>query len=76
MRRMPVSVMPGTTTVGTGAPRPARIVARPDGAWLESSLEALPGVYPLTLHFHGRQIDSGLQVTVGTRGELTFTRRS
>jgi hypothetical protein len=69
------TVIDGATTVGNAAPRPARILTRKDGAWLESSLEQRPGTYPLTLHFHGRDIDSGLDVTVGPRGAASFTRR-
>jgi hypothetical protein len=28
----------------------------------------------MTLNFHGREMDSGLRVTVGTHGELAFSR--
>ena len=59
------TAIPGTVVVGSGAARPARIVARPDGAWLESSAEQRPGTYPLMLGFHGRDIDSGLSITIG-----------
>ena len=69
------SVVDGTVTVGAGPARPARIVARKGGAWLESSVRQPPGTYPLTVSFHGRDMDSGLDVTVGQRRELTFTRR-
>ena len=54
--------------------QPARIVARKDGVWLESTVQQRAGTYPMTLNFHGREMDSGLHVTVGTRGELTFSR--
>jgi hypothetical protein len=69
------TLIDGAASVGKAAPRPARILARKDGAWLESSLEQRQGTYPLTLHFHGRDIDSGLDVTVGPRGAVGFTRR-
>ena len=64
----------GTVASATRHARPAWIVARGDGAWLESSVEQRAGTYPMTLGFHGRDIDSGLQVTVGTRGEVSFSR--
>lgn len=68
-------VIDGSVTAGTQSTRPARIVARPDGAWLESSIKEPPGTYPLTLNFHDREMDSGLEVVVETEGNLTFTRR-
>ncbi|MEP6851195.1 MAG: glycosyltransferase family 2 protein [bacterium] len=69
------TVIEGASTVGKGPARPARIVARRDGAWLESSLAQRPGRYPLSLSFHGRDIDSGLDVTVDRHGALTFARQ-
>jgi hypothetical protein len=65
----------GTVTIGNASRQPAWIVARKDGAWLESSLQQRAGTYPMTLNFHGRDMDSGLQVTVGTRGDLSFSRQ-
>jgi hypothetical protein len=70
------SVIEGTAVLGDGSPFPARIVARPDGAWLESSAEVRPGRHPLTVAFHGRDLDSGLEVTLGPQGEVTFAPRS
>ncbi len=64
----------GTVAVGSSTARPARIVARGDGAWLESSVEQRPGTYPMTLGFHGRDLESGLSVTVGADGKVTFRR--
>jgi hypothetical protein len=69
------TVIEGSVILGAGPPRSARIVAREGGAWLESSVTERPGTYPLLLHFHGRQMDSGLDVSVGRRGDLTFARR-
>jgi glycosyltransferase involved in cell wall biosynthesis len=65
----------GKLRVGDGPAQPARITARRDGVWLESSVEQRPGTYPLTLNFHGRDMDSGLDIAIGQRGDLTFTRR-
>jgi hypothetical protein len=65
----------GSVTIGNASRQPAWIVARKDGAWLESTVQQRAGVYPLTLNFHGREMFSGLHVTVGTRGELTFSRQ-
>ena len=61
-------------TVGNASRQPAWIVARKDGAWLESTVQQRAGTYPMTLNFHGREMDSGLRVTVGTHGELAFSR--
>jgi hypothetical protein len=69
------TVIEGSVTLGAGPPSPARIVAREEGAWLESSVDERPGSYPMRLHFHGREMDSGLDVIVGRRGDVTFTRR-
>ena len=68
------TVIAGTTAVGSGTARPARIIARTDGAWLESSVEERPGTYPITLGFHERDLESGLTVTVGQDGRVTFRR--
>ena len=68
------SEIEGSVTVGDGPRQPAWIVAREDGAWLESTLQQRAGTYHMTLNFHGREIDSGLRVTVGTHGELAFSR--
>ena len=57
------------------SPQPARIVARKDGVWLESTVQQQAGHCPLTLNFHGREMDSRLHVTVETRGQLTFSRQ-
>ena len=65
----------GSVTVGDGSREPAWIVARKDGAWLVSTVKQRVGTYPMTLNFHRREMDSGLQVTVGARGELTFSRQ-
>jgi glycosyltransferase involved in cell wall biosynthesis len=65
----------GKLRVGDGPERPARIVARQDGVWLESSVEQRLGSYLMTLSFGSREIDSGLELTVGTYGELKFSRR-
>jgi hypothetical protein len=70
------TVIVGRVKIGKAAPRPARIVPRSNAVWLEASLEQRPGTYPMTLSFHGRDVDSGLDVTVGQRGDLTFTRRA
>ena len=40
---------------------------RKDGVWLESTVQQQAGTYPMTLNFHGREMDSRLHVTVGTR---------
>ena len=69
------SEIKGSVTIGHAARQPARIVARKDGAWLESTVQQRAGTYPMTLNFHGREMDSGLHVTVGTRGDLTFGRK-
>jgi glycosyltransferase involved in cell wall biosynthesis len=66
----------GTVTIGNASPQPAWIVAREDAAWLQSTVQQRPGTYPMTLNFHDRVMDSGLHVTVGTRGELSFFRES
>jgi hypothetical protein len=68
------SQIEGSVTVGDGPRQPAWIVAREDGAWLESTLQQRAGTYHMTLNFHGREMDSGLRVTVGTHGELAFSR--
>jgi glycosyltransferase involved in cell wall biosynthesis len=68
------SEIEGSVTVGDGPRQPAWIVAREDGAWLESTLQQRAGTYHMTLNFHGREMDSGLRVTVGTHGELAFSR--
>jgi glycosyltransferase involved in cell wall biosynthesis len=65
----------GSITIGHGSSQPARIVARQDAAWLQSTVQRRAGTYPMTLNFHGREVDSGLHVTVGTRGDLTFSRQ-
>jgi glycosyltransferase involved in cell wall biosynthesis len=70
------SEIEGSVTIGNASRQPAWIVARKDGAWLESTLQQRAGTYPMTLNFHGREMDSGLQVTVGTRGDLTFSRQA
>ena len=69
------SEIEGSVTVGNASPQPARIVARKDGVWLESTVQQQAGTYPMTLNFHGREMDSRLHVTVGTRGQLTFSRQ-
>ena len=69
------SEIEGSVTVGNASPQPARIVARKDGVWLESTVQQRAGTYPMTLNFHGREMDSRLHVTVGTRGQLTFSRQ-
>jgi hypothetical protein len=69
------SEIEGSVTVGDGPRQPAWIVARDDGAWLESTVQQRAGVYPMILNFHGREMFSGLHVTVGPRGELTFSRQ-
>jgi glycosyltransferase involved in cell wall biosynthesis len=69
------SQIDGSVTVGNASPQPARIVAHKDGAWLESTVQQRAGTYPMTLNFHGREMDSRLHVTVGTRGQLTFSRQ-
>jgi glycosyltransferase involved in cell wall biosynthesis len=69
------TIIEGSVTLGDGRPLPARIVAREAGAWLESSVDERPGSYPMRLHFHGREMDSGLDVIVGRRGDVSFTRR-
>ena len=63
-------------TIGNATRQPAWIVARKDAAWLQSTVHQRPGTYPMTLNFHGREIDSGLHVTVGMRGELSFTAKA
>jgi len=68
------SEIEGSVTVGRASPQPAWIVARKDGAWLESTVQQRAGTYPMTLNFHGREMNSGLHVTVGSRGELAFSR--
>jgi glycosyltransferase involved in cell wall biosynthesis len=70
------TVLSGRTQVGTAAPRPARIVGREDGLWLESEVEQRAGTHPLTLLFHGREIDSGLDLVIAERsGAVTLSRR-
>jgi glycosyltransferase involved in cell wall biosynthesis len=64
----------GSVTIGNATPQPARIVAREDTAWLQSTVQQRAGTYPMILNFHGREMDSGLHVTVGTHGDLTFSR--
>jgi len=66
----------GSVTIGNATQQPAWIVAREDAAWLQSAVHQRPGTYPMTLNFHGREIDSGLNVTVGMRGELSFTAKA
>jgi hypothetical protein len=68
------TVFDGKLQVGDGPPLPARITARRDGVWLESSVEQRPGNYLMTLSFGSRDIDSGLELSVGTHGQLTFRR--
>jgi hypothetical protein len=68
------TVIDGCILVGSRS-YPARIVARRDGAWLESSTEERPGSYPLTLEFHGRTMDSGLDIAIGPQGDVAFTSR-
>jgi glycosyltransferase involved in cell wall biosynthesis len=70
------SVIDGSIVVGSRSVRPARIVARRDGAWLEASAEERPGSYPMMLKFHGRSIDSGLDITIGPQGDVAFSSRS
>ena len=70
------TIIDGNVTVGNGPIRPARIVARKDGAWLMSSLTQRPGTHPMTLHFHGRDIDAGLEVKVDASGLVRFRRRA
>ena len=65
----------GSVTIGKASPQPAWIIARKDAAWLQSTVQQRAGTYPMTLNFHGRKMDSGLHVTVGTRGDLTFSRQ-
>jgi glycosyltransferase involved in cell wall biosynthesis len=65
----------GSVTIGNASRRPAWIVARKDAAWLQSTVQQRSGTYPMTLNFHDREMDSGLHVTVGTRGDLTFSRQ-
>jgi hypothetical protein len=69
------TVIDGRISPGTTETQPARIVCRADGAWLESRIELGPGSYPLTLSFHGRDVDSGLDLVVGHRGELRLNAR-
>jgi hypothetical protein len=64
----------GTATVGRGPARPATIECRPGGAWLRTSLQQRPGTYPLTVNFHGRDVDTGLQLTIDQRGSLSVVR--
>jgi hypothetical protein len=66
------SVIEGCVVVGDSPPRPAWIVGRADGAWLESSLELPTGNYTMKMTFHGREIASGLVVFVAPDGSLTF----
>jgi glycosyltransferase involved in cell wall biosynthesis len=68
------TVLDGKLRVGDGLPLPARITARRDGVWLESSVEQRPGNYPMTLSFGSRDIDSRLELSLGPHGELTFRR--
>lgn len=70
------SVVEGTVIVGAGAPRPARIVARTSGVWLESSVAEWPGRYPLVLGFAGRHIDSGWDIVVSRDWAVTLAARS
>jgi Glycosyl transferase family 2 len=60
---------------GKETPRPARIVARHDGAWLEGSLVQKPGTHPMTLKLDARDVDTGIDVTVSPQGGLAFARR-
>ena len=53
--------------------RPASSPARM-GPGSSQSAEQRPGTYPMTLEFHGRDIDSGLELSIGANGELTFRR--
>jgi GT2 family glycosyltransferase len=69
------TVIEGQVRVGDRPPLPARIAVRRDGVWLESSVEQRPGSYPMTLSFGSRDIDSGLEVSIGPHGEVKFSRR-
>jgi glycosyltransferase involved in cell wall biosynthesis len=68
------TVLTGSVVVGKDHARPARIVARTDGLWLEATFEQPAGRHPMTLRFAGRDIDAGVAATVGARGEVSLSR--
>lgn len=69
------TTLEGTATVGRDAARPASVECRPDGAWLRATFQQRPGTYPLSVNFHGRDVDTGLQLTVDQRGGVTAARK-
>jgi hypothetical protein len=68
------TVIEGEVAFGEGRVWPARIVPADDGAWLRSRVQLPPGSYPMTLHFHGRHMGSGLTLIVGADYDLTVIR--
>jgi hypothetical protein len=65
-------VIDGYVSLGQGPKQPARIVARRGGAWLQATVEVSRGNHALTLNFFGRDVPAGLNMAVGSRGEVAF----
>ena len=65
------TTLTGTSTVGRAPARPATVVCRPEGAWLRTTVQQRPGTYPLSVNFHGRDVDTGLLLTIDQRGTVT-----
>jgi hypothetical protein len=66
------TVISGELVLGDAEPRPAAIVARPDGAWLVGTLDRVPGRFPLGLRFHGRDLPAGVEVEIDADGTPSF----
>jgi hypothetical protein len=61
------SVLAGTITVGRST-APARIVGKPDGAWLETEVDVARGTHPVSLTFGGRTMETPLDVVADGHG--------
>jgi len=66
----------GTARAGSSPPQPARIVADDHGVRVETRVEQRPGTHPLVLHFHGRDLDSRIDLTVNAAGQVRLARRN